>query len=290
MVEFEPILEKENPDAIIVVGDVNSTIACALVAAKKHISVIHIEAGLRSGDMGMPEEVNRVLTDRISDLLFASERTALDNLDNEGIAKEKVHFVGNVMIDSLLSHREKALSLDVISKYNLEKKGYIVITLHRPSNVDDDLRLSELVEFVLELSSQIKLAIPLHPRTRGRLEMLGVLERLKKNSNIVLTTPLGYYEFMNLMANSRAVITDSGGIQEETTILKVKCFTARENTERPATITEGTNELLPWDIQGMRQRLLSELQENVQVRESVPEYWDGKAADRIARILSSHFR
>lgn len=287
MVEFEPILLEEKPDAIIVVGDVNSTIACALVASKKDVIVIHIEAGLRSGDMTMPEEINRILTDRISNFLFASERSALENLKSEGISDEKVHLVGNVMIDTLMAHKEKALNLEILSKYDQRKKEYLLITLHRPSNVDDPKRLSDLVALIKILSSHIKLVVPLHPRTSNRLDQLGVLDGLKSNENIVLTDPLGYYEFINLMANSKAVVTDSGGIQEESTILKVRCFTARENTERPITIEEGTNQLLPWDLEDMTEKLVRELDVTEENKTSNPAYWDGKAADRIANILAS---
>jgi UDP-N-acetylglucosamine 2-epimerase (non-hydrolysing) len=283
MKRFEPVVLKHNPDAVLVVGDVNSTLACALVAAKLGVKTIHVEAGLRSFDRTMPEEINRVLTDAISDILFVSEPSGLENLKREGIAATKIHFVGNVMIDTLELHRAKASNSRILDDLNVRAKEYAVVTLHRPSNVDQQEVLTGILDALVEIQQESKVVFPVHPRTRERLVSAGLLQRIENLPNIVLTEPLGYLDFLKLMSEAKVVITDSGGIQEETTILGVPCLTVRENTERPVTVTEGTNILVGIDtgriLTGYRDSLTTTRVHNR------PKLWDGKASQRIVQIL-----
>jgi len=247
MLEFEKVLLEEKPTLVLVVGDVNSTIACALVAVKMHIPVVHVEAGLRSGDMEMPEEINRVLTDRISELLFVTEQSGLDNLDKEGVEESRVKFVGNVMIDSLVNFKEKAGQVDMAELFgdNIPEKGqYVLMTMHRPKNVDHEASLRQILKIIKETTARLPVVFPVHPRTQKNMEKFGLLDELKSIDNLQLLGPLGYLHFLNLMANARAIITDSGGIQEETTFLQVPCITFRDSTERPITVTLGTNYLM----------------------------------------------
>lgn len=283
---IEPVLEKQSPDAVLVVGDVNSTIACGLVAVKMGIRLIHVEAGLRSFDRTMPEEINRLLTDSISDLLFCTEKAGVENLEREGIAREKIHLVGNVMIDTLLKNREKAAQTRVLKDLGLESNGYSVVTLHRPANVDDPSSLSGLVDVLDAVQSDIPSVFPMHPRTRQRLIDAGLMTRVEKMVNLRLLEPLGYLEFLNLMANARIVLTDSGGIQEETTILGIPCLTLRENTERPVTCEVGSNQLVGVRPGGIIAAYRKAMQ-NDRRKSSVPPLWDGKAAHRISRIIAS---
>lgn len=284
MERFEPILLEEQPDAVLVVGDVNSTIACGLVAVKLLIPLIHVEAGLRSFDRTMPEEVNRVLTDVISELLFVTESSGVKNLQHEGINPEKIHVVGNVMIDTLLMQRELAAKSDVLDRLGLTPKQYGVITLHRPANVDDPAVLSGILDAFEEIQRTTPLVFPVHPRTRKNLEQTGLMGRLEGMSSMHLIEPLGYLDFLKLMSEGSLMLTDSGGIQEETTVLGVPCLTLRENTERPITITEGTNTLVgadPARIVAETRRIL----DGESKAGCVPELWDGHAAARIVRIL-----
>ncbi len=284
MIEFEEILKELQPDLVLVVGDVNSTIACGLTAVKLGIKLAHVEAGLRSWDRGMPEEINRVLTDQISDFLFLTERTAFANLEREGIDAKRVFFVGNVMIDSLLHHREAAAKQKILATLGLAPRGYALVTLHRPSNVDHVEMLSPLLDVLMEMSARLPIVFPVHPRTRARLTEFGFDERLAACPAIHLVEPLGYLEFLQCMDNATLVLTDSGGIQEETTVLGVPCVTARENTERPITMTEGTNILAGQDPQKIREAVFSIL--DGKTREGKrPELWDGAAAGRIVKIL-----
>lgn len=286
MSRFEGVVIDFEPDYVLVVGDVNSTIACGLVAVKLGVKLIHVEAGLRSFDMAMPEEINRVLTDRISDLLFVTEQSGVDNLKNEGVDDEKVHFVGNVMIDTLLANREKAARSDILGKLGLQEKGYGVITLHRPGNVDNMETMDEIVAAFAEIQQELPLVFPIHPRTRKNIEGTAVGERMKALGDLMLIEPIGYLDFLCLMNNAALMMTDSGGIQEETTILGVGCMTLRENTERPVTITEGTNRLVHCN----RDDIISSYKE-VRIEclngcaRSVPELWDGKASQRIADVI-----
>ena len=289
MISFEGALMEHKPDLVLVVGDVNSTVACSLVAAKCHIPVAHVEAGLRSGDRRMPEEVNRIVTDSISDFLFVTEQSGLDNLKREGVPDDKVHFVGNVMIDSLVHFREKAAESPILRELAVDPRKYILVTMHRPSNVDFEDRLLLVIETLERLTSLMPVVIPMHPRTRIRLEAFGLMDRFRAISNLIITEPLGYLEFLKLMDNASMVVTDSGGIQEETTFLRVPCITLRENTERPITTVLGTNELMDLDPNGIAGRVSAILGGDVKSGQ-IPPLWDGEAAGRIAGILEQILR
>jgi UDP-N-acetylglucosamine 2-epimerase (non-hydrolysing) len=295
MRRFEPVLDEVAPAAVLVVGDVNSTIAAALVAAKKAVPVIHVEAGLRSFDRSMPEEINRLLTDQLSDLLFTTERRALDNLVREGIDADKVHFVGNTMIDTLLMNRERATparrtlaGIDEAAALGLGEGGdYGVLTLHRPSNVDDPATLRRLIDCLTAESARLPIVFPAHPRTRARIEAAG-LEGAVQGSKLILTHPLPYLAMLGMMAEARAVLTDSGGIQEETTALGVPCFTLRTSTERPITVDEGTNTMVGPDPDAIRAGL-DDLFATGGKAGRIPDLWDGRAAGRIAEVLGRIF-
>jgi len=283
MIKFEKILLEEKPDMILVVGDVNSTIACSLTAAKLHIKVVHVEAGLRSGDMKMPEEVNRVLTDSISDYLFITEKSGLENLKHEGVADEKVFFTGNVMIDSLAYFKPKVSSSKIHSEYGLELGKYVLVTLHRPSNVDSKEQLIKLISLLNSIAEKRKVLFPIHPRTKNNIGEFGLLETM--NKNLILTEPIGYLDFLALTSNAELILTDSGGIQEESTYLGVQCITLRTSTERPITVEIGTNQLLGTDLIKAEKVALEVLDGDLK-NGTVPELWDGKAAERITEILS----
>ncbi len=290
MYRFEPVLDRLAPCCVIVVGDVNSTLACSLVAAKKSTPVVHVEAGLRSFDREMPEEINRILTDQVAERLYTTERAAADNLAREGVSPQRVRFVGNVMIDSLLSHRRRAIApVHTIAREGLrgeclsDAAGFGVVTLHRPSNVDAPAPLQEALALLCEVSRRLPLIWPVHPRARHNIDRFGLAPLLAR-SGIVLLPPQGYLEMLGLLADARLVLTDSGGIQEETTALNVPCLTMRENTERPITVEQGTNTLVGRD----RLRALhcvDEILRSGGKRGQVPELWDGHAAARIATDL-----
>ncbi len=284
MKAFEPVVLEQQPDAVVVVGDVNSTIACGLVAVKLGVKLVHVEAGLRSFDREMPEEINRVLTDAISDLLFCTEQSGVDNLRNEGIAAEKIYLVGNVMIDSLLRYRERAEASTILASLGLEARAYAVLTLHRPSNVDDPAVLGKLLDALEVIQRDMPIVFPTHPRTREKLDRFGLAERVAGLRDLRLIEPVGYLDFLKLMAAARVVLTDSGGIQEETTILQVPCLTLRWNTERPVTVEMGTNRLVGQDPE----RIVAAYREVLETdlgQARVPPLWDGRAADRIVEIL-----
>jgi len=290
MRQFEPELDARQPDLVLVVGDVNSTIACALVAVKKGIPVVHVEAGLRSYDRDMPEEINRVLTDQISELLLTTEKKAEANLVREGVNPKRIHFVGNVMIDTLFANRERAvppkevLSQVANSERFLEaKSGYGLVTLHRPSNVDDPKVLAKLLETLVEISQRMPLIFPVHPRTKGCIEAAN-LTGLLDSDRIALLPPLGYLELLGLMGEAQLVLTDSGGIQEETTALGIPCITLRENTERPITVEDGTNTVVGSDPEQIK-TCFEQIVATGGKRGRVPELWDGKAAERVADVL-----
>ncbi len=287
MKRFEPVVLDFKPDYVLVVGDVNSTIACGMVAVKLGVKLVHVEAGLRSFDRTMPEEINRVLTDRISDLLFVTEQSGIDNLEEEGVDPAKVCFVGNVMIDTLLANKKKAEKSNILEKLGLMEKGYAVITLHRPSNVDDMANLSKIIAAFEVIEKDLKLIFPMHPRTQNNIKGTEVGNRVEAMSNLILLDPVGYLDFLKLMANAALVITDSGGIQEETTILQVPCMTLRENTERPITITEGTNRLVHIDTEDILKHYNEIKADNFEAKGKIPKYWDGKAAGRIVSIISA---
>lgn len=281
MIEFEKVLLNEKPDLVLVVGDVNSTLACALTSVKLGIKVAHIEAGLRSFDREMPEEINRILTDQISDCLFTTEKDAEKNLLNEGIAKSKIFFVGNLMIDTLLIHKERASNLK-----KPDSNDYAILTLHRPSNVDDKETLSNILEIIREIQSQIKIIWPMHPRTRNNLERFNLKEKLKEMKNVSISDPLTYLEFMNAVMNSKFVLTDSGGIQEETTVLNIPCITLRDNTERPVTIEQGTNYLAGSNKNSILEIIQKVLNGKAKQYRGI-ESWDGKAAGRIVSAIKN---
>lgn len=286
MKRFEPIVLEHKPDYVLVVGDVNSTIACGLVAVKLGVKLIHVEAGLRSFDRTMPEEINRLLTDRISDLLFVTEQSGVDNLLKEGADPAKVHLVGNVMIDTLLANRDKAEKSDILKQLSLEQKKYGVITLHRPSNVDGESRFGQIVAAFEQITKEIKLVFPIHPRTKNNVKKTDLGKRLDSMKNLLLIEPLGYLDFLCLTSNAAVVMTDSGGIQEETTILGVPCMTLRENTERPVTITEGTNRLVQITSKDILRNYRQIMTSRDSYKSKVPKFWDGKAAERIVNIIA----
>ncbi len=284
MKRFEPVVIEEEPDLVVVVGDVNSTIACGLVAVKLGVKLAHVEAGLRSFDRTMPEEINRVLSDAVSDLLFCTEQSGVRNLLNEGVGEEKIHLVGNVMIDTLLKHRERAEGSGVLEELGLSPDGYAVLTLHRPANVDDPEVFSGIVAALEEIQKDLPVIFPVHPRTRDRVAEVLTPRRLSKLPGLRPIEPVGYLDFLKLMAESRLVLTDSGGIQEETTILGVPCLTIRENTERPVTCEVGTNRLA-----GVRTETILAAYRDISSGEGgggeIPPLWDGRAAERIVDIL-----
>jgi UDP-N-acetylglucosamine 2-epimerase (non-hydrolysing) len=284
MMAFENVLEREKPDLVLVVGDVNSTLGCALVASKLCIPVAHIEAGLRSFDKTMPEEVNRILTDQLSDLLFVSSPEAVENLLREGIAKEKIHSVGNVMIDSLCLCKEKALASDARTRLGFEGEPYVLLTLHRPSNVDDPTILRNILRSIHQISRRARVLFPVHPRTAAQVRRLFDPESGPNSNGIVFTSPLGRIDFLNLLLGASLVMTDSGGIQEETTFLQIPCLTLRANTERPITVTSGTNRLVGTDPDKILQSAIEALSGEWK-RGEVPKLWDGHAAERIVEVL-----
>lgn len=286
MKRFEPIVLDFEPDYVLVVGDVNSTIACGLVAVKLGVKLIHVEAGLRSFDRTMPEEINRLLTDSISDLLFVTEQSGVDNLRNEGINSEKVLFVGNVMIDTLIANREKAQKSKILNQLGISVKEYAVITLHRPNNVDDLEKFGDIITAFEDIEKEMKLVFPIHPRTRNNIKGTDLSERIKAMKNLLLLEPVGYLDFLCLMSNAALVMTDSGGIQEETTILGVPCMTLRPSTERPVTITEGTNRLCSTTAEDIVKNYREIVRNSNNCTAKVPKFWDGKAAERIAKIIT----
>lgn len=282
MTAFEDVVMEEKPDLVVVVGDVNSTLACSLVAAKLHIKVAHVEAGLRSFDRTMPEEINRMVTDAISDYLFVTEESGMINLRKEGKAENEIFFTGNVMIDSLVRLLPKFNESKIFNELKVTRGEYVLCTFHRPSNVDSESFLRELQSVLNILSEKIKIVFPVHPRTRFHLKTW----KLDKgfSDNIILTDPIGYIDFMALTGGSKLIITDSGGIQEESTFLGIQCITVRDNTERPVTVTAGTNQLIGTDLQRVKAAALEILSGKIK-KGRIPDLWDGKTADRIAAIL-----
>jgi UDP-N-acetylglucosamine 2-epimerase (non-hydrolysing) len=284
MLGVERVLTEQRPDLVVVVGDVNSTVAASLVSVKMGIPVAHVEAGLRSFDRTMPEEINRMLTDVISEYLFVSEPSGLHNLRREGVAENKIFYVGNVMIDSLVHYREKAVRLPVLDQFKVKPKQYTLVTLHRPSNVDTEEGLGKIVSIFEKLSERTSIIFPVHPRTRKMLERFGLGGQAGRIPNLTITEPLGYLEFLCLMDKARLIVTDSGGIQEETTFLGIPCLTLRENTERPVTTEIGTNELCGLDVAKIVQKSY-EVFDGRPKQGRIPELWDGLAARRIAEII-----
>jgi len=288
MTRFEPVLLRERPDLVVVVGDVNSTVACALTAVKLGVPTAHVEAGLRSFDRTMPEEINRVVTDAISDLLFVSEPAGVANLAREGVAGE-VHLVGNVMIDTLLRHESMARKREAPERNGVDPGEYVLLTLHRPANVDDPAVLGGILDALEVIGRRRTILFPAHPRTRAALSATGLDGRVKSMKGLQTLDPLGYLDFMGLLSESMAVLTDSGGIQEETTALGVPCLTLRDNTERPITVDEGTNTLVGRDPDAIL-RAFAEIEDGDGRSGRRPALWDGRAARRIVEILASRER
>ena len=300
IIEFEKVLKEHKPDWVVVVGDVNATLACSVTAKKEWIKCCHIEAGLRSNDITMPEEINRLVTDRVSDLLLTPDKIAIDNLRKEGVPEERIKFVGNIMIDTLLANKEKTSVLDInkivgdnslkeINTFNLSEEEYGIITIHRPSNVDNQKILSEIIEFLCEdVSKELKLIFPMHPRTKSRLLDYGLMEKLDNNSNIVLTSPLGYLEMLRLNMTSKIMLTDSGGLQEECTVLGTPCLTLRWNTERPVTLREhgGVSVLVGNNIQRIRDEFYNTIK--MERNPYQPELWDGHTAERCLEAIINY--
>ena len=282
MVEFEKICQIENPDLIIVYGDINSTMACSIVAKKLQIQLAHVESGLRSFDRMMPEEINRLITDSISDYLFVTEKSGVKNLKNDGVPSEKIIFVGNTMIDTLIRSLPLINKSDILKRFEIEQNKFILVTFHRPSNVDFPLMFEGIITFLNNLGDHFPVIFPIHPRSCQNLKSFGL--NAKISNRIILTDSLGYYDFLRLVSCAFMVVTDSGGIQEETTYLKIPCLTLRTTTERPVTIEEGTNILCGEDYDyAMKQAKLILL--GTQKQGNIPKYWDGKAAERIVAYL-----
>lgn len=283
MKAFDAVIERNMPDLVVVVGDVNSTLACSLAAKKRGIKVAHVEAGLRSFDWSMPEEINRIVTDRISDFLFVSEPSGLKNLKAEGTDPKKIFFVGNVMIDTLLAHKKKADRSKILSSLGLEGKQFAVVTLHRPNNVDTKGHLAHLLALLAKIAAKgITILFPMHPRTAKNIKHWQL-----KTPGLLVTEPLGYLDFLKAMNHASFVLTDSGGIQEETTILGIPCLTVRPNTERPATVTSGTNLVTGMDSAKILRAVDQILKHGIS-KKPPPKFWDGRASQRIAKILKSH--
>ena len=284
MIEMEKIVLDYKPDLVLVVGDVNSTMAATIVASKLHIPIAHVEAGLRSFDRAMPEEINRMVTDALADFLFVTEESGRQNLLKEGIPPEKIHFVGNVMIDSLLSHLKKAKKSNIISQLNLDHQPYALLTLHRPSNVDDQETFNGILNALEQIEKKIPIIFPIHPRSRKMLEQFQFGDRIARLKNFNLIDPLGYLDFLSLMEKAKLVLTDSGGIQEETTVLGIPCLTLRKNTERPVTVELGTNVIVGMDKDKIVDESFKILSEQSK-KGKIPPLWDGNAARRIVDVV-----
>lgn len=284
MIEYEKICTADKPDLVVVVGDVNATVACALVATKCGRLLAHLEAGLRSFDRTMPEEINRIVTDSISDILWTPSPDADENLIREGVDRQKIHRVGNIMIDSLIMLRPKFEAIDTLHRFGFAPRSYGVVTIHRPSNTDNPEKLNSIMRCLIEASEITPLVFPLHPRTRKALERIGLLEQIERSASIRILEPLSYLDFMALLSKAKVAITDSGGIQEETTYLGIPCLTLRKNTERPVTVTEGTNRLVSGEDIHQHLHNLSSIPCS-----SAPILWDGETSDRIARDIRKLF-
>jgi len=286
MIEFEKVMLKRASEFVLVVGDVNSTLACALVSAKLNVPVGHVEAGIRSFDRTMPEEINRILTDSIADYLFPPSKFGYNNLVNEGIDEKKLFLVGDVMIDTLLKFKPKAREASILSELSLTPKNYVLMTMHRPSNVDIKENLVEILDAVEYIQKEIMMVFSMHPRTRNRIKEFGLEDKVKSMTNLRVIEPIGYFRFLNLMMNAKFVLTDSGGMQEETTVLGIPCLTMRDTTERPETIEQGTNKLVNSDKKLIIQETEKILRGNFRTG-TYPELWDGKSALRIVEVLNN---
>ena len=285
MLGLEKVALEYQPDLMMVVGDVNSTFAAALTANKMGIKSAHLESGLRSFDRTMPEEINRLLTDEIVDYYFVTEQSGLDELKKEGIANDKVFFVGNTMIDSLVEFENQTQASDILNTYQLSSKEYVLMTMHRPSNVDEKDGLITLIEIIKSITSKLKLVFPIHPRTVSKLKNFGLWQEIENLDNLIFSEPLDYFSFQKLTSDCKFVVTDSGGIQEETTYRQIPCLTLRNNTERPITVTMGSNVLVPYNIQDVN-HYINQIMNGSFKKGEIPPLWDGKSTDRIVEILN----
>ncbi len=286
MLRLEKVIADYKPSLVMAVGDVNSTFAAAFTAHKSGCKVAHVESGLRSFDRGMPEEINRLLTDEITDYFFVTEQSGLDNLIKEGKKPEQIFFVGNTMIDTLVGFDHKIQQQDILQKMNLQKQGYVLMTMHRPATVDHLEGLTKLIDIIHYITQSYDLVFPIHPRTTAKLESFGLSHRVKSNPKLHLTDPMDYFAFQKLTADCKFVITDSGGIQEETTFRGVPCLTLRPNTERPSTVSIGTNELVPFDI-AVVQNKINEIIKGTYKKGAIPPHWDGKSTQRILTVCTN---
>ncbi len=282
MSKLEVTLQSYQPDLLLVVGDVNSTVAAAFAANRLGVKLAHVESGLRSYDRGMPEEINRILTDDLADYFFVTEPSGMENLLKEGKDNAAVFMVGNTMIDTLVAFDDSIRSCDILRRLKISPGAYVLVTMHRPSNVDTPEGLNKIIELISAVTKQYSVVFPVHPRTLNNLQRFGLTDRLEKNKKVVLTGPQDYFSFQKLLLDSAKVITDSGGVQEETTFRKVPCFTLRPNTERPVTIREGSNELLPFDVKQICERLFAP-----QKKSAVPALWDGQSTRRILEAIAT---
>jgi UDP-N-acetylglucosamine 2-epimerase (non-hydrolysing) len=286
MIKLEDLIKnKFKPDLLIVVGDVNSTLAAAITANKMGIKLAHLESGLRSYDDTMPEEHNRILTDKLTDLFFVTEQSGLENLKNDNIIDNRILFSGNTMIDTLVAFSAEIEEANILDSLQLSKQKYILMTMHRPATVDDKDGLKKLQELLVHVTQKYKVVFPIHPRTLKKLEEYGLKESFVNNENILLTDPLDYFAFQKLIKYSKFILTDSGGIQEESTFIGVACLTLRPNTERPVTVTEGTNTLVPFDLTIIKEHI-AQIEAGTYKKGSVPKYWDGKSTERILEFIA----
>ena len=286
MLKLEKTINDYKPDFIMVPGDVNSTFAAALTANKMNIKIAHLESGLRSFDRTMPEEINRILTDEIANYFFVTEQSGIDNLIKEGKNPQQIFFVGNTMIDTLVAFQNQIEQSKILSALNIEKDKFVLMTIHRPATVDFQEGLTKLIHLINEVSEKYKIVFPIHPRTTKNLKDFNFMAQMENNKNLVLTNPLDYFSFQKLIKESKFILTDSGGIQEESTFLQVPCLTLRPNTERPCTISIGTNELIPFDIETIKNKIAS-IENNSFKKGIIPPFWDGKATERILDIIWS---
>ncbi len=286
MLGLEQVVAQERPDAMMVVGDVNSTLAAAITANKCGVHLVHLESGLRSRDRGMPEEINRILTDRITDRFLVTEPSGTENLIAEGVPTERIHYTGNTMIDTLVAFEHRIQASDVLDRLDLGEGGQVLMTIHRPATVDDPDRLADLVHLIEDVSKDHPIVFPVHPRTMANLQRFGMLDRLRAVKGLHVAEPMDYFAFQKLIATSAFVITDSGGIQEETTFRRVPCLTLRPNTERPVTVTEGTNELMTFDLDALR-TMIDRIHKGTFKKGRIPDRWDGHATERVFDALTT---
>lgn len=286
MLRLESLIKNEfKPDLMIVVGDVNSTLAAAITANKLGIKIAHLESGLRSFDRTMPEEFNRLLTDQLTDMFFVTEASGIEHLKNEGYPNSSIHFVGNTMIDTLVAFQQEISHSDILVRLKLKPKEFVLMTMHRPATVDTEEGLTKLVTLLNEIPKTYNVIFPIHPRTLKRFEDFNMKQNIIGNPNVILTDPLDYFAFQNLIVNSKFILTDSGGIQEESTFVQVPCLTLRPNTERPVTVTEGTNTLVPFEV-GLILDYIKQIENSTYKKGKIPRLWDGKATERILEIIS----